>query len=202
MKLRPTQEIFAYWNSLRGDRPAPRRTDIEPGEIGSALPDTFVLDFDERTGHPFRIAGTRICAIFGRELKSQPFGKLWAASSKASARGLMAVIAHETAGVVASVTGETDDATKSLALELLLLPLTVGNQFPARLLGSLAVVSPPYWLGVNPVTSLVLGGYRHVGPQLDTVATLRLIEPEAVSTRRPQLVVHQGGLSQAARENG
>lgn len=194
MKLRATQELFAYWNSQRGSRIAPRRTDIEPGAIGSALPDTFILDYDEPAGHPFRLAGTRVCAIFGRELKSQPFSGLWAQDSRDAARGLMAVIAHESAGAVASVTGETDD-TKSIALELLLLPLTIGGRFPARLLGSLAVVTPTYWLGVEAVTSLVLGGYRHVGPQIDSVATLRLVEPQADTARRPRLVVYQGGLS-------
>ncbi|MGE3145441.1 MAG: PAS domain-containing protein [Pseudorhodoplanes sp.] len=197
MKLRPTQELFAYWNSRRGDRLAPRRSDIEPGAIGRALPDTFILEYDEPAGHPFRLAGTRVCTIFGRELKSARFAALWAPASRDAARALTEVIANESAGVVASVTGDTGKA-KTLALELLLLPLTVGVRFPARLLGSLAAVEPPYWLGVEPVTSLVLGGYRHVGPQIDTVATLRLVEPETPGARRPHLVLYQGGLSAEA----
>jgi hypothetical protein len=201
MKLRSTQELFAYWDSLRGARLAPQRAEIDPGEIGHALPDTFVLDYDEAAGHPFRLAGTRVCAIFGHELKSTAFARLWSEASRDAARVLTAVIANESAGVVASVTGHTDDE-RSMAIELLLLPLSVRSRFPARLLGSMAVVHVPYWLGVDPVSSLTLGGYRHVGPAIDTVATLRLVEPEPLPKARPRLVIYEGGLSRNGTTSG
>lgn len=201
MKLRSTQELFAYWDSRRGARLAPQRTEIEPGAIGHALPDTFVLDYDEAAGHPFRLAGTRVCAIFGRELKSTPFAALWSDESRDAARSLTAVIANESAGIVGSATGHTDDG-RSMALELLLLPLCVRTRYPARLLGSLTVVEAPYWLGVDPVTALTLGGYRHVGPPIDTVASLRLVEPAPFAKARPTLVIHQGGLSKDRATSG
>ena len=99
------KELFDYWNHRRGRRAAPDRADIEPGAIRSVLADTFILSFDERSGHPFRIAGTRVCAAFGRELKNDPFLDLWDAESRAQVRDLLNVVTNETVGVVASARG-------------------------------------------------------------------------------------------------
>src|SRR5882724_4487529 len=73
MKHSSTRELYNYWNLRRGSRAAPERSDIEPGAIRRVLADTFMLSFDPQGGHPFRIAGTRVCALFGRELKGNAF---------------------------------------------------------------------------------------------------------------------------------
>jgi hypothetical protein len=67
MKHSSIRELFDYWNERRGRRAAPERGDIEPGDIRGVLADTFILAFDAPASHPFRIAGTRVCALFGRE---------------------------------------------------------------------------------------------------------------------------------------
>ena len=95
MKHPSSRELFEYWNERRGRRCAPDRADIEPGAIRRVLADTFILTFDAEAGHPFRIAGTRVCAAFGRELKSEPFVGLWAPQSTALVRDLLAVVATE-----------------------------------------------------------------------------------------------------------
>ena len=73
MKHASIRELFEYWNERRGRRRRPTERDIEPGAIRRVLADTFILAFDAAAGHPFRIAGTRVCAAFGRELKSEAF---------------------------------------------------------------------------------------------------------------------------------
>jgi hypothetical protein len=73
MKHSSIRELFDYWNERRGRRAAPERGDIEPGDIRGVLADTFILAFDAPASHPFRIAGTRVCALFGRELKGEAF---------------------------------------------------------------------------------------------------------------------------------
>ena len=59
--------------------------------------------------YPFRLAGTRLCALFGRELKSESFLKLWERAGQTAMRELLAVVMEEKIGVVASVTGATAD---------------------------------------------------------------------------------------------
>ena len=77
MKLDGSIALFQYWNRLRDGRPAPKRTEIEPADIKTLLADTFILEKDARGEAVFRLAGTRLCAIYGRELKGFAFASLW-----------------------------------------------------------------------------------------------------------------------------
>jgi hypothetical protein len=77
MKHPSNRELFDYWNERRGERLAPERADIEPAAIRHVLGDTFVIEMSGSDSHQFRIAGTRLCALFGRELKAESFLKLW-----------------------------------------------------------------------------------------------------------------------------
>lgn len=191
MKHATTREVFAYWDNCRGDRLAPERSDIEPGAIRSVLCDTFILTFDRKAGHPFRLAGTRLCALMGCELKGEPFADLWREDNRAEMESLLKTIAEETVGLVASASGETEDG-HTLDLELLLLPLGHRGRMPARLLGSLSPSRPPYWAGFNPVLDLTLGRYRHLGPSVDAFAAPHFRAPLERAQRRG-LVVVQGG---------
>lgn len=194
MKLQTTRELFVYWESCRGKRPAPDRADIDPGAIRRALGDTFILAFERSAGHPFRLAGTKICALFGRELKGHAFLTLWGQASGQSIEELTATIAGETVGAVASATGVTAEGD-TMALELLVLPLGHRGRMSARLLGALTPVEIPYWLGVRPLERLTLGGFRYVGPAIDTASPFLVSAPPAPRSRHG-FVVHQGGRSE------
>src|SRR6266700_3496080 len=71
MKHPSNREFFAYWDAKRGDARAPERSDIEPGAVRELLGDIFVLSYDSDAGYPFRVAGTRVCALLGRDLKER-----------------------------------------------------------------------------------------------------------------------------------
>ncbi len=190
MKLASTRELFAYWDRCRGDRPAPDREDIEPGAIRRLLGDVFMLDLEPGCGHPFRLAGTRLCSAFGRELKGTPFFPLW--TDVGPIRDLIATLTDETAGAVASVTGKNAEGGL-LAFEMLLLPLGHRGRMPARILGSLAAREMPWWLGAKPITGLRLEALRFVGPTTDAVEPPRFAAPPAQPSGRPALVVYDGG---------
>jgi len=189
MKQGSSRELFGYWTARRGTRAAPERGEIEPGAIRRALGDVFILEFDRRAGHPFRLAGTRVCALFGRELKNEPFLGLWGEDARAPLAELLAGVADETTGVVASVKGCTGEGL-SLDLELMLLPLAHRGNTHARVIGALAPPAAPFWLGVSRLRSLTLGSMRHLDPKLDAPAATRLV---AGTSRRAILTVHDGG---------
>ena len=72
---------------------------------------------------------------------------------------------EEKVGVVASVSGATaDDRLLPVNLEMMLLPLAYQSRTDARVMGALAPISVPYWLGAKAVGPLELGMFRHVGP--------------------------------------
>ena len=122
MKQASSRELFGYWVARRGTRTAPERGEIEPSAIRKALGDVFILELDRAAGHPFRLGGTRVCALFGRELKNERFIDLWDAESRAALSDLIDAIADETTGVVASAQGRTAEGWTQ-DLELVLLPL-------------------------------------------------------------------------------
>ena len=122
MKHAACRELYAYWDERRGKRPAPERAEIEPGAIRHVLSDAFILGLDAGAGHPFRLAGTRMCALFGRELKNEPFIGLWAAASQPTIADLIKILDDEKVGTVAGVTAQNGQG-EPIDLELLLLPL-------------------------------------------------------------------------------
>lgn len=156
---RVTRELFDYWSALRGARPMPDREDVDPGAIRRCLAHTFVLGFDPERGHPFRIAGTAICTLFGSELTGLPFARLWMTGDGPALAELVRTVADHGAAAVAGATGRNAE-NDAVELEMILLPLS-GAGGESRLLGALAAAQTPYWLGVRPLQPLHLGPSRH-----------------------------------------
>ena len=162
MKLNGSIELFHYWNRLRGARPAPRRTEIEPSDIKTLLADTFILEKDARGEAVFRLAGTRICATYGRELKGFSFTSLWREKDQRLMARLAWSVFDSKSVVVASFEGVTR-AGRSGAFELLILPLDLGADQP-RCMGILSPAEKPFWLGADPVAEARIESVRVVDP--------------------------------------
>jgi hypothetical protein len=194
MKHASIRGLFEYWNERRGPRPAPDRIDIEPGAIRHLLADTFILAYDHNAGHPFRIAGTRVCGTFGRELKGEPFIGLWTAPSQALMRDLLAVVGQESVGVVAGAHGNSA-AGAALDLELVMLPLSHRGRFDVGVLGALAPSETVYWLGASALGPLTLGTLRYLSPErpVPTPAAGHILSRAGGRRVRQGFVVYDGG---------
>lgn len=153
MKHPTSRMLHSYWNRIRGERRAPERAEIEPGEIRHLLADSLILELDmpHRTA-TLRLAGTRVCALFGRELRAQPFAALWGEAAADPWR-MVEIVAGDAVGVVAGLRG-SNAAGDGVDLELLLLPLRHRGRTQARALGTLSPVGPPAWLGLRPLVRL------------------------------------------------
>ncbi len=164
MKHPRNRELFAYWNERRGSRAAPERIDIEPGAIRSLLGDSFVLSCAPGEDARFRVAGTRLCALFGRELRGQAFSTIWEEESAAELRDLLTIVMEDAIGIAAGAwTGVVGEL--SCNVELLVLPLAHRGRLGARMLGALAALERPYWLGIRPAAPLQLTTVQYVpGP--------------------------------------
>jgi hypothetical protein len=201
MKHRASQNVFAHWEARRRDRLLPERCEIDPSDIRSALGDTFILSYDRSAGHPFRLAGTRVCALFGRELRGSAFMELWGGRAADPVARLLVAAADDSVGVVAGVRGVNGNGSP-VELELLLLPLKHGGRTHQRVIGTLAPFAPPYWLGLDRIVALTLGEHRFLGHSGHSPPLLPFpgvdLGPSSVSHARPQkprLVVYEGGQS-------
>jgi hypothetical protein len=200
MKTSAIRDLYEYWNKRRGQRVAPERGDIEPDAIRHVLGDSFFLAADASGSFPFRLAGTRLCALFGRELRSESFFSLWGKPDQPAVYNLMKVVVDEKIGVVAQAIGRTTEGSPLVVnLELLLLPLLQRGPLDARVLGALVPHSVPFWLGARFVGTLELGALRHVGPQLDRVPAPRIMPAAPGTPARParrvgqRFTVYDGG---------
>ena len=192
MKQASSRELFGYWVARRGTRVAPERGEIEPSAIRKALGDVFILEFDRVAGHPFRLGGTRVCALFGRELKNERFIDLWEAGSRAALADLVDGIADEATGVVASASGRTAEGWTQ-DLELVLLPLAQRGDTHQRMIGALAPLSAPFWLGTAKLGALTLGTVRHLDPAREAPTAARLVTGNLTAARRATFTVLEGG---------
>jgi hypothetical protein len=166
MKHASSALVLDYWNDRRRNRPAPERADIDPAEIRQALGDTFMLAADFVDELRFRLAGTRVCALFGREIKGEAFGASWDDDSRRQVDEMTAVVINEATGIVAGIVAATADGAET-DVEMLLLPLAHTGHARIRALGVLAPLAPPYWLGEKPVVQLSLRTLRHLGDDRD-----------------------------------
>jgi hypothetical protein len=189
MKHAASRELYAYWQEKRGTRPAPERTAIEPGAIRGVLADAFILALDRSAGHPIRLAGTRMCALFGREIKGESFLDLWASTNRPTIEGLLSILSDECTGTVAGAAAQNENG-QSVELELLLLPLSIRRPIFARAIGVLAPLNIPLWLGASPIGPVTIGGRRHVGAALEKRLAPRFMAPRE---RRGFLVYDGGG---------
>jgi hypothetical protein len=114
-------------------------------------------------------------------------------ASRGRMRELAASVADEANPVVAGVAARTAEGSNA-DLELLLLPLYHRGKMRVRLLGVLAPLVIPYWLGAERVATLTLGATRHLGGAIAATAAPRFAKPlDAPERARPALTVYEGG---------
>jgi hypothetical protein len=147
VKLAVTKELYAYWNRLRGARSAPERNDVDPGAIRGVLAETFVLDFDDRSGFPFRIAGSRVNALFLKELRGHSFLELWRNADRKEVSSILHYLADEAQPFLIGAEARPP-GLGSVDIEAILLPLRHHGFTHSRVLGGFAVSSAPQWIGL------------------------------------------------------
>ena len=192
MKLDGSIALFQYWNRLRAGRPAPKRTEIEPADIKTLLADTFILEKDARGEAVFRLAGTRLCASYGRELKGFAFASLWQEKDQR----MIARLAHSafrsnpwwSSRITASAA-----TSGSNEFELVLLPLDGGVENP-RCLGAATPCERPFWLGADPIVEAQIDSVRVIDPDREPIF---LGNRPAIAV--PSLAPAQSALAKARR---
>ena len=136
----------------------------------------------------FRLAGTRVCALFGREIKGELFSALWSETSRAQISSIVGAVVNDATGAVAGVTGRTEKGAET-ELELLLLPV---GRMRVRALGSLAPLKVPYWLGQESVGEMELHTLRHIGA-MQTEVGVPQFRSGASQRIRHGFLVYSGG---------
>jgi hypothetical protein len=208
MRQKTTTTLFAYWNELRAGRIAPRRLEVEPSRISAILAETFMLERVDGVTYPFRLAGTKLCEIFGMELRGTNFLERWSDRDRLDLERDLQTVCHQ--GGVASLSIEVRAGDHRHAeLDAILLPLLHADNTVGRIIGAVSATSAANWLGTDePISYRVLrrdiiwpDGRPHsvverAGRRAPFVPTLSGAPPlpgRVRSVERPRLRVVEGG---------
>jgi hypothetical protein len=143
-------QLYAYWDRVRNGRFAPRRFEVEPAKIAALLPETFIAEGAGLLGFRFRLAGTKICEQFGRELRGADLLSLWQDSDRDAVASLLRTVLSDGAVGHGSFTAYTR-TERHADFEFVLLPLIHTGDAINRILGTITAIEPPFWLGSEPL---------------------------------------------------
>lgn len=185
MRNRQTKQMQDHWLDLLRDKNGnlpetdalrwPDRADIQPANCRSLLGDMFILDVAD--GIRYRLAGTRLCTLYDREMKGDPFSALFSAADRKAVEDCVRNLDRErTVALISSSALNTEG--KKLVLETLLLPLTSNGRGGTRVLGITTPAILPDWAGRCPLIGQRLRNIRESRPwepnnrQLNTAAAV------------------------------
>lgn len=136
MRQTTATQILNHWSSLKTGDSAPAFSDIDPRALKFALPDLFILERHAQAVFSFRLAGTRMCQRFGRELRDHDFVRLFPAAQHGALLVELGRALQTGEPVVLTARAATlnDDSTEA---ELVLLPLADASGNVVRILGAL-----------------------------------------------------------------
>jgi len=198
LKHTACRSLYGYWDRLRAGRPAPFRREVEPAEIGPILSDTFILEASSDTTYSYRLAGTRVGACFGRELKGENWLDAWSPNDREALSTILRSVVCEGAGAAIEFTG-ANSRQQTAPLESLLLPLMNRGKGFTRILGTTVPLDEPYWLGAYPIVGLEITRLRLIWARDETAGSesgaISRLEASLPLRRHKHLALYDGGLN-------
>lgn len=187
MKHQATRDLYQYWQKLRGARPAPERSEIEPADIRHLLGNTFILEVVSRREYRFRLAGTKVCALYGREMKGKDFAEFWDQKDREAVATMLSAITSDAAATVMGLSGRSDHG-RDLPMEVIMLPLKQRNEGYTRILGSLSAMDDPFWIGIHPIMKQSISSMRLIWPDENPTRLVKGVDAPPVTASEPAVL--------------
>lgn len=187
MKHHATRDLYQYWQNLRGARPAPDRSEIEPADIRHLLGNTFILEVVSRREYRFRLAGTKVCALYGREMKGKDFAEFWDRKDREAVATMLSAITSDAAATVMGLTGRSDHG-RDLPMEVIMLPLRQRNDGYTRILGSLSAMDDPFWIGIHPIMTQSIASMRLIWPDENPTRLVKGVDAPPANVPQPPVI--------------
>ncbi len=197
-----SKKLYSYWNNLRGMRAAPDRREIEPSDIRELLGDTFILEVNEAfRSVSFRLAGTRLCNAYGRELKGLGFLVLWDEHDNLSIMNAIKDVHNLNTPCTISCVAQTL-GNRFCEYEILLLPLQNGSSSAKRIMGVASPLKQEKWIGSDPISGnrvkscrFIDRGFETNTPSMVTPFGRKTSETQTKSRQVGHLTVIDGGMT-------
>lgn len=155
-----TRQLYRYWETVRAERAAPKRDDLDLRHIGSLLPSLVMIE-SAGDGYRWRLAGTDACHIMRRELTGTDALLLGDQFEKATLRKLYQSVIQSLQPCLIRYR-LTTDAGSIIGVEQVGLPLLNTRQTEVHILGALFAFTDISKMHYHAITGFELSSARTI----------------------------------------
>lgn len=130
-------QVEAYWNALCHAGVPPKRSQIDPRGIETALEYAFIAERIAQGEARLRVAGLHLSDLMGMEMRGMPLSSLFLPASRSGLSNSIAAVFDSPAILRLRLSGETGLGKPTLRAHALLLPLRGDDGAVNRALGCL-----------------------------------------------------------------
>ena len=171
-------QVEGYWEALRGARVMPKRSEIDPRGIESALEYTFVLERIAPGMARLRIAGSHLSDLMGMEVRGMPLTSFVTPAGRRQLSDALEEVFQRPSVCELRLSAETGRDRPPLEARMIMLPLKSDLGDVSRILGCFVA---PGDIGRSPRRFDVVGSkMRPITKPTEADAT-----PEAPAPERP-----------------
>jgi hypothetical protein len=171
-----SRQLFRQWEMLRAERACPTREEFDFAALKLVMPDMVVIDRDYlRDSFKYRLAGTRVCALFNQNLTAGNVMNGWDLfESDVMSRHLLTVVNQQQPAVVRMRL--TTDRDQVIATELIALPTQMRESHRIQIIGGLFPFRAAHTLGHTAIVRRELVSARVIWTEHQE--PLQRLEPE------------------------
>ncbi len=141
-KFAPLAQIEGYWNALRGNRPMPLRSEIDPRGLKGALEYCFVLERIAPGLARMRVAGSHLGDLMGMEVRGMPISSFLNTDARQKFGEMLEEVFETPATAVVTLEAETSFGRPSMSARMILMPVRSDLGDTSRILGGFMADGP------------------------------------------------------------
>ncbi len=191
-----SRALFRHWETIRGERSVPCRSDLDLRKITDIVPWLCILERNPvRQAYRWRLAGTGIGLLWGHEPTGGEFLEEWREHERPGFGAILDRVVAALQPCIARAQAMSIDGDW-VRLEMLGVPIRSSASNQVQILGAILPLENPKWLGHVPLDSLSLQSAKLIwtepipGAPAGLLPASRPLPPEPGSTA---FTVIQGG---------
>lgn len=131
----PLGQIEGYWNALRGTRPMPLRSEVDPRGLKGALEYCFVLERIAPGLARMRVAGSHMGDLMGMEVRGMPISSFLMPNARQEFGEMLEEVFETPATATVHLRAETSFGRPPMAGRMVLMPVRSDLGDTSRILG-------------------------------------------------------------------
>lgn len=157
-----SRKLFAHWEMLRAERAYPSREEFTFAPVKALMPDMVLIEKDYLRGtYRFRLAGSRVCELFGRNVTSADALAGWDSFETSVLIRHFELAIKEFQPVLARMRLMSDTGV-TIAAELIAMPIQVRESNRVQLIGGLFSFRDVKHVGHSNITARELVSARAI----------------------------------------